>query len=262
MSTKGPRYWDEITRTWRETRPQTLWRVHSDRVNGALFARWLPDVPVEWLLKTDLFDEAVSRGLHPLLASRARRVVGSDMSVFTLNAARSRHIDLLATGADARHLPFTDGAFDAVVSNSTLDHLETRNDIIVGLREFYRVLKHGGQLLLTLDNLANPLIALRNLLPFRCLNRLGLVPYYVGATVSPSGLRHLLARTGLEVDRIDTLMHCPRVSAVAMARLLERYATLGTQDRFLRVLMAFEHLSRWPTRYLTGRFVAARAVKN
>jgi len=34
-----------------------------------------------------------------------------------------------------------------------------------------------------------------------------------------------------------------------------------SQARFLRVLSACEALSRWPTRLVTGHFVAVQAVK-
>jgi len=261
LSVRDVRYWDEIIKVWREAPPQALWRAHSDAVNRALFSRWLPHGRVRRLLKTDLFDEAVSDGLYPLLASRARLVVGIDVSQLTLQVALARHTDLLAAGSDVRYLPFADDTFDVVVSNSTLDHFETRSQIAVGLRELGRVLRPGGELLLTLDNLANPLVALRNALPFRQLNRLGLVPYYVGATVGPGGLRRLLDRAGLGLREVDATVHCPRVLAVALAHLLERRAAPGIQRGFLGVLMAFEHLARWPTRYVTGLFVAARATK-
>ncbi len=62
-------------------------------------------------------------------------------------------------------LPFPDGAFDRVFSNSTLDHFDSRDDIREALRELARVLHPEGELLLTLDNLANPVVRLRNALP-------------------------------------------------------------------------------------------------
>ena len=256
-------YWGATATTWQETRPQALWRVCSDAVNAALFARWLPNggSRIGRLLKTDLFDEACTDGLYPLLASRAKRVVGVDMSAVTASAARVRCADLRATVADVRCLPFAAGAFDAVVSNSTLDHFRSPDEIVVSLRELHRVLKAGGQLLLTLDNLANPVVALRNALPFRMLNRVGVVPYYVGATLGPRRLRRILQQVGFGVLEVEAVMHCPRVFAVAVARMLEGRARKGIRRAFLRSLMAFEHLSRWPTRFLTGYFVAVRAVK-
>jgi SAM-dependent methyltransferase len=160
-----------------------------------------------------------------------------------------------------RWLPFADGTFDFIVSNSTLDHFESPHEIADGLRELHRVLRSGGQLLLTLDNLANPVISLRSILPFRLLNRLNIVPYYVGPTLGPRRLCHNLKQAGLEVLEVGTVMHFPRIFTVAMARILERRAGPETQRRFLRFWMSFEKLSHWPTRFLTGYFLAVRAIK-
>lgn len=123
------------------------------------------------------------------------------------------------------------------------------------------MLRPGGHLLLTLDNLANPVIGLHNLLPFRLLQSLHVVPYYVGATYSPRSLQRILPQVGLEVLEVDAVLHCPRVFAVAIAWLLQTCTARETQQRFLRLLTTFERLARWPTRFLTGYFVAVRAMK-
>jgi SAM-dependent methyltransferase len=230
-------------------------------VNRVLLASWLPPSPAKRLLKTDLFDEAFGEGLYPLLMSRARCVIGTDLSPSAFQAARARWSGLTGAAADVRHLPFAGGAFDCVVSNSTLDHFESVGDIGASLQELYRVLEPGSRLLLTLDNRANPVIALRSVLPFRLLSTLGLVPYYVGATCGPRRLCRLLRRVGFEVLEIGAVMHCPRVFAVPAARLLERHTLPRTQRRFLRLLLAFERLGAWPTRFLTGHFVAVSAIK-
>ncbi len=261
MTTAEARYWDGLAQAWTRTQRQKLWRLHSDAVNGGLFTRWLPVGRLERLLKTDLFDEAYSDGLYPLLASKVQSIFAIDISFLTLHAARSRHTRLRAIGADARRLPFADDVFDIIISNSTLDHFESPYEIIGSLCELRRVLRPGGQLLLTLDNLANPVIALRNVLPFRLLNRMRIVPYYVGASCGPLRLRRIVQQAGLKVLDVSAVMHCPRVFAVAIARMLEKHAGQETHRRFLRFLMTFERLSRWPTRFLTGHFVAVRAIK-
>ncbi len=123
------------------------------------------------------------------------------------------------------------------------------------------MLRPGGQLLLTLDNGLNPFVALRNALPFKLLNSLGIVPYYVGKTFSPARLRGVLKKLNFEVAEMTCIMHFPRFIAVLIARILEKYSGQSVQKRFLRYLMAFEHLSKWPTRLLTGQFVAVKAIK-
>ena len=239
----------------------SLWRHHSDIINSRLFARWLPVDRVGLLLKTDLFDEAVSEGLHAIMASHAKRVVGIDISSSVIEAARFRYPLLEVVETDARRLPFADGAFDVIVSNSTLDHFQSKDEIALSLREFHRILRPGGVLLLTLDNLANPLVALRNALPFPWLHRFGIVPYYVGATCYPDGLRTALHDAGLKLLELDAVMHCPRVFAVAAARWMQKHAAPKSQKHFLSILRAFEFLSCLPTRFFTGYFIAAKAMR-
>jgi SAM-dependent methyltransferase len=239
-----------VVETWRPSTRSTLLRAYSDHVNRNLIAAWLP-AHVGRVLKTDVFDEAVADGLYPFLRERADEVVGIDVSEGAVAAARRRHPDFHAECADVRDLDFADGSFDVVVSNSTLDHLETIDDIRAALRELERVLAPGGVLVVSLDNPVNPLVAVRNALPFGALNRLGLVPYNVGATCGPGRLRRLLDEAGFVVGELTAIMHVPRV----LAGLSRRTSPLP------RSLIAAERLARAPTRYLTGQFVAARALK-
>jgi SAM-dependent methyltransferase len=253
--------WAEFPRWHQDKGFQRLWRTHSDSVNITLLIRWRPVNQTENLLKTDLFDEAVSDGLSSLLKSLSKRVFYIDASLEVHQMARERHPDLQTIGADVRQLPFAKNSFDSIVSNSTLDHFKSHDEILISLKELYRVLRPGGQLILTLDNLTNPIILLRNGLPFRFLDHLKIVPYYVGVTLGPYRLQHLLKEAGFEVLEVDAILHCPRVFAVAIARWLERHASPKTQKAFLRFLMVFEHLSRLPTRFFTGNFIAVKVTK-
>jgi hypothetical protein len=81
----------------------------------------------------------------------------------------------------------------------------------------------------------------------------------VGVTCGPHQLRRLLADTGFEILEMGALMHCPRVFAVAAARVLERTRWRSAEQRFSRWLMPFERLAGWRTRFLTGYFVTAVA---
>ena len=178
-------------------------------------------------------------------------------------ASRLLDVTLTARGAatDVRSLPFADGSFDAVISNSTLDHFTHARDITAALEELHRVLTPRGRLVLTLDNAANPAIALRNALPFTWLARLGLVPYFVGTTLGPTMAAAVLERIGFRVIEVTAILHCPRVLAVPLARLAD---TAGSRwaPRLLRALAHFEHAERWPTRFRTGHFVAVLSEKD
>ena len=261
MNPKPRENWDSVIEEWAAGEQYRLWRRHSDAVNTALLRRWLPKRPGARLLKTDLFDEAVTEGLYATLAAAADCIIGVDVSARVAAMAGRRHPGLVTGAADVRHLPFDDDSFDTVVSISTLDHFERREEIGVALRELTRVLRPGGQLLLTLDNLAQPAVWLRSILPHGLMMRLGLIPYAVGRTLGPRRLQAACREAGLQVEEVTAVLHCPRALAVACTRWLERHAAPRTQDRFLAWLSAFERLERLPTRYFTGYFVAVRAGK-
>lgn len=237
-----------------------LWRRHSDRIYAELLKRWLPS-SVDSVLKTDAFDEAVSQGVYPDLARCARTVVAVDIAPTALMRARERHQALLCACTDVRCLPFADAAFEAVVSLSTLDHFASHADIETSLAELARVLRPGGMLVLTLDNLVNPIIALRAMLPFRFLHATGVVPYQIGRTCGPRRLRRLVTRTGLDVVETSAVVHCPRVLAVALAEVLDRKGNPRLQQAFRDVAGRMEQMRTWPTRFVTGHFVALRALK-
>lgn len=261
VTRRAAEYWSSVTETWLQAHPQRLWRVHTDTLLSDFLEHQLAGRKVECILKTDLFDEVVNAGLFPCLASHALTVVGIDISSVTVQAAQARHPSLQAACADVLRLPFADRSFDLVVSNSTLDHFADLNNLVVGLSELHRVLRPGGELLLTLDNLANPIIAIRNALPFPMLNRLGLVPYYVGATCGPVRLLRLLLQSNFEVRAVGTLEHSPRVLTVALAGILERHASPALQTRFIEWLRGWERLSTWPGRFLTGHYITVSAIK-
>ena len=233
--------------------------MHSDAVNANLLRRWLPRNRLGRVLKTDAFDEAVGAGLFPQLAGRAETVIAIDISLTTLAAAALKYAGLAVVTADLRRLPFADGSVDVIVSLSSLDHFGTLDELTASLRELHRVLSSGGHLVLTLDNWMNPLVALRNTLPFSLLHGLGIVPYRVGKTVGPRRLQALLNEAGIEVEEVAAVLHAPRVVAVALAKLVDRLGSDAIRRGFLRCLLVFERWSHWPTRFLTGYFVAVHA---
>ena len=268
LASSNDGYWSEALDVWAGDRPQELWRRHSDAVNRTLLERWLRSRGP--ILKTDLWDEAVGDGLYPALSRISSEVVGIDSSEEVASRARTRYPDLEATVADVRALPFPDGRFDAVVSNSTLDHFESVDEIAAALAELRRVLRPGGELLLTLDNPLNPIVGLTKILPRAALHRqwlrlagpsrrVGLLPYFVGATVGPRSLDRIIREQGFDPQERATVVHAPRVVAVLVGSLLQRRGSQRAQRQFLAGLAAFERLESWPTRYVTGHFIAVRA---
>jgi len=260
MSGNSDEHWEWADNSWQKGR-QRLWREHSDAVNASLISRWCSGRRQGTVLKTDLFDEMCSTGLYPSLASNANQFLGIDISQATIRAARSRYADLVAVAADVRRLPFDNETFDLIISNSTLDHFEKHETINESLAEIFRILRRNGQLILTMDNRLNPVIAMRNALPYRFLKRFHMTPYYVGATWGPKGLKNQLARTGFKIEEMDGVLHCPRVLAIAASVFLEKLESRRLQEIYLRFLACFESMRHLPTRFITGHFVAVRATK-
>jgi SAM-dependent methyltransferase len=248
-------YWDTIAGSWvRNGYP--AWRLQSDLVHTGLVERWLPR-GLSRVLKTDLFDEHVGEGLVPALRRRAERVTAVDVSPAIVDAVRSRYGTIDAVTADVRKLPFDADLFDAVLSNSTLDHFEDRAQVVSALRELARVVKPGGRLILTLDNPLHPLVALRNLLPSGAARAIRRVEYEIGWTCGPRGLRRLLAETGFQTRELTAVLHLPRVLVAQLGEV----EVGGARARTARALYAGERLERLPTRYLTGHYVAALATR-
>lgn len=258
---ESERHWDNAIREYIHGAPQRLWRTHSDTVNIAFLADWLARRKFARILKTDLFDEAVSEGLFPFLSGYGGVVQGIDITVESVQGARGRYPHFDTCCADVRNLPFEDACFELIVSNSTLDHFQSRGEIDQSLRELFRVLVQGGELVISLDNLQNPVVWLRSILPQYLLSKLRVIPYFVGKTHTRRGLISALHRAGFEVLETRPILHCPRVLAIQAAGLLQRWATARTQQGFLAFLNRFEALEKLPTRYFTGHFVAVRARK-
>lgn len=263
MTTGQQDYWDSVGSDWQRRQPHRLWREFTDRQQIGLLARWAsgwigerrrPD-----LLKTDLFDEVASEGIVPWLLASGAHVTGIDVSPAIVEDAIARNPGLGAVVADVRSLPFAAASFDVVFSGSTLDHFESAADIQTALSELRRVLRPGGTLILTLDNPANPLIWLRNGPLLGLLRRVGIVPYQVGLTLGPRAVQKAVLAAGFTVIETTAVMHCPRVIAVAVAGPVERLSR-SWQESFLRHLQTWERLERWPTRWLTGHYVAVHAV--
>jgi SAM-dependent methyltransferase len=253
-------YWDKASDGWQAGGCDRLWRCHSDAVNIAFLACRLPEGRTDRILKTDMFDEASTAGLMPLLESRARTVVGIDLSTAVLRAAGTRYPKMRQTAADVRELPFNDDSFDCIVSNSTLDHFPRRDELLRSVDELVRILRPGGRLILMLDNPSNPVVGLRNALPFNWLHRIGILPYYVGATLGGRALRRAVEARGCVVRETAYVLHCPRVLAVPITRRASRWGQ-AIQQRLLRMLMSFECLANLPTARFTGHFVVVCAEK-
>jgi SAM-dependent methyltransferase len=218
-----------------------------------------PELQIETVLKTDLFEEAY--GWDELLFSLpfdSNLKIGCDVNPETAARAAGRRSDRACRfiNADVRSLPLADECVDVVLSNSTLDHFPTEREIEDSLRELTRVLKPGGIMLVTLDNPRNPLFLL-----LRATMGWSGVSFQLGKTLPMRKLLRILDGAGLELQSNGWLIHNPRFVSTLLFLALRR--TLGSRaDAPISwLLAAFSRLGRLPTRGFTAVFLAACARK-
>ncbi|MBW2173253.1 MAG: class I SAM-dependent methyltransferase [Deltaproteobacteria bacterium] len=260
-------YWDTIIRKSYGGNNEDFWRGHLQEVYQELIDRWMDKSRGGLVLKTDLYDEAVSE--HNLIAicrQKSERVIGTDVSFEVAVAARRRMIKERngwhdAVCSDVRNLPFKSESFDQIVSNSTLDHFSREESIRTSLKELYRLMKPGGFLLITLDNPSNPVVCLRNLAPYRLLKLSGLIPFYMGVTLSKPQLIRVLESCNFMVRESTAIVHSPRILAIWTGRILDKIGSEWIKAYIKRFLRIFERLEKFPTRYMTGYYVAVKATR-
>jgi hypothetical protein len=71
----------------------------------------------------------------------------------------------------------------------------------------------------------------------------------------------MVREAGFEPQEIEAMMHCPRMVAVLASNACDRFGSPRLKAALPRSLMRWERLARWPTRYLTGYFIALKAVR-
>jgi SAM-dependent methyltransferase len=157
---------------------------------------------------------------------------------------------------DVRSLPLRPGSLDLIFSNSTLDHFESAEEFRTAVEELARVLRPGGRLVITLDNLSNPLY-----LPLRWACKLRRMPFRLGYTTSQTGLVDALEEAGLEVIARGTLIHNPRGISTLLFLALRRLMGAHADVPIRALLEVFARLEHLPTRRLTACFVSACARK-
>lgn len=257
----GPEYWDVISDrlTGHYYHDATIGRLKRD-AHLRLIARWCPDLAGQSLLKTDLFEEAHGPDQFLFDLPRGGLRAGIDISPLIARRARIRAAEAGAPAvplaADVLALPFRSAAFDVIVSNSTLDHFADAAGIPAALAELHRVLRPGGILLITLDN-PRSLSYLAGLLK----RRLCPDPYFLGHTLSRDALVATLTRVGFRVTDTTAILHGLENHSSAAMRLAARVGGRRLPAAIGALLAVVERLEAAPTRYLTGAFVAARAVK-
>jgi len=268
MPIKEAEHWGQVARGWSvKGYSNELLAEHKRKTYISLIARWAEGTSNQRILKTDLFAEAFE--LEQFLFDIApvnSNVVGIDISTEIVALAKRQASRRGIDGGkylccDVKHLPLRDSSIDLIISDSTLDHFPSEADIVTALKELGRVLRDGGILILTIDNKSN--LTYPPYVLIRLWMKLRLSPYFIGWTLSLSKLRHTLEEIGLSVEGSTAILHYPHPDG--LVRWLERSLrklSRGKLDNAIRKgLDLLDRLEGRRTRYLTGRYLAVKAVK-
>ncbi len=268
MPLKEAEHWNQVAMGWSlKGYSNELLAIHKRKTYLGLIARWADVTNNHRILKTDLFAEAFGQEQFLFdVVKTSSNVVGVDVSreivARAKNQARQHNVDdSRYICCDVRHLPIQDNSIDLIISDSTLDHFSSEADIITALKELARVLQSGGILILTIDNKSN--LTYPPYIFTRLWMRLGLSPYFIGRTLSFTKLRRALEEIGLNVEDSTVILHYPHPDG--LVRWIEsslRRVSKGKLDNAIRKTLAYlEQLEGRNAKYLTGRYLAVKAVK-
>jgi SAM-dependent methyltransferase len=264
---KEDQYWDSVARRWTtKNYKNQIFAEHKRATYLKLLENWLESNGSHIVLKTDLFDEAFSHEQYLFETSWACSTIvmdiSSDIVVKAREVARLREVDCYDyICCDVKALPFKDDCFDWIVSDSTLDHFPSETHIITALGDISRVLKTGGVLVLILDN--KTCITYTPYFFIRFWMWLGLTPYFVGKTLSLNRLKSILESLNLTIEDSTTIFHYPHPDIII--RGCESFIHRICGDRLNNVIRwvftTLERLENRKTKFITGRYIAVKAVK-
>jgi SAM-dependent methyltransferase len=218
------------------------------RCEIALLERSLGDLAGKRILKLDLWNEAFNTRILHWMAEQGAEVYGLDLSNVVAHQARRNRSEtphpLRLLRADIRDLPFADGAFDAVYTMGTIEHID---EYVRAIDEVRRVLKPGGSAIIGVPHKWN--LFLRPLLVW-VLDRFGKYAYAPEKSFSASELRRDIESTGLTVGERTGILSIPGVLRLADVYCWTRGIALYRLSPL--ALWPFERLEtrfRWPGRF-------------
>lgn len=117
------------------------WFIGRKKILAVVFKKFIPKVKNPLLI----LDVGCSTGMTSKFLAEYGRVCGVDLSSTALEFCRKQNFARVIQ-ADANNLPFLDESYDVLVALDLLEHL---NEDRRGLREFSRVLKKDGYLIIS-----------------------------------------------------------------------------------------------------------------
>jgi len=220
------------------------------------------------LIKTDLMEESVRMDDVLFdLADEVKKAYGMDISfkLTSLAKARVQNVDknIEYVTCDIRNLSFKEGAFDIVLSNSTMDHFP---EIERAMEETFRVLKPGGIMIVTIHNKLEFTFYLYHF--FKKVFEY--MPHcHFEKTYTPWEIRDKLSRCGFIIEECSTTAHIPMGlwgilnGLVFMAEHSGRTLTKAVYGFINFIITVIERIERKQTalNYLTSLLIAFKVRK-
>jgi len=250
----GSDYWNRVANRMNRPIFQSQIALYKKREYLDLISTWSPSPQGKSMLKTDLFEEAFGKdSLLDVLGTSYATTVGIDISQVVTEKARRRLPRYPLLVANVYSLPFKEESFDTIISTSTLDHFPFR-DLPGVVNELWYVLKPGGCLILTLDSKHNLLHRL-----FDWIRR-GTRDLHGEHSYTVQEIMNTLKEGRFQITNITSIYHI-FYPINLFAKILHK--AMGPRvERLIQSLIDICHkIGQLPTRYLTGGFIAVRAIK-
>jgi ubiquinone/menaquinone biosynthesis C-methylase UbiE len=128
--------YEKACRSW--FLPRKLWHAHKNRE------------VVKRVEGKRILDVGCGSGtIVKRLLKKGKSVIGVDIGNELLRFCQSSYKNAAFCGADAQYLPFSDNCFDTIVCSEVIEHLDNPEK---GLKEFERILRPNGELVITTPN--------------------------------------------------------------------------------------------------------------
>jgi len=237
---------------------------YKSQVLLEILRKWISNFDNRRILKTDLREEAYGKDEVLFSLSKYGRnmhIFGIDIAQETVRDAENRQakssLRQQYITADVRSLPFKADYFDIIVSTSTLDHFNSKNELVRSLMELKRVLIPGGIFILIINNRLNI-----NFMFWLCLERLLRRNSYPVNFYTSGQIRKICSEAGLCVLEEDTIVNIisPMNSMLLMLRSVMPESIVnkisGVFVRIARTLYQNKYTKR-----SSGWFIALKCTK-
>ncbi|MFB6089413.1 MAG: class I SAM-dependent methyltransferase [Candidatus Aenigmatarchaeota archaeon] len=247
-------YWDKTVKEMGESHLEFKIAQYKAKVHLELVKKWGSNLKDKRILKTDLFEEYFQRDsfFYPI---DSEEKFGLDICKEIVTNVHKKDKNLKLCVTDVHRLPFEDESFDLIISNSTLDHIK-KEWVSVALGEMKRILKPGGQLILTIDSRENPLYMLGLFLG----QRLHILPFYQDRCYSTNEIREIIENLGLRIEDTDSIFHViPPLSH--LLAFFEKRNIKYPEFLYKKIIDVAEKLKNKKSKYITGRLLSFNIKK-